>query len=143
MDTKIQTNNALLNLTHLTPPGQTMGAETLPNLEPASRFPRLAPSDKGKIGDDLDFLRQLAPSVQVTVKKGDTLEALLMKEGYSRHEIYDKGILKQVCQDNNLEDPNQVAVGQTLRLPTKNWKLPAKPFEFPGKRPWWEKGNEM
>lgn len=145
MDTKIRNHTSVLDLTHLSQSGLAMKAETLPNLEPAARFPRLAPSDKGKISDDLDFLRQLGPRVKVTIKKGDTLEALLMKEGYSRHEIYDKGILKQVCQDNNLEDPNKVAVGTTLTLPTKNWQMPEapdKPFEFP-EMPWWETGNEM
>ena len=141
MDTKIF-NNPLPNLTNLKYPA-AQAAETLPNLEPAARFPRLNPGEKGKIGEDLDFLRKLRPHVKVTIEKGDTLEALLMKEGYSRHEIYDKGILKGVCEDNNLENPNKVAIGTEITLPTKNWKLPPAPIKFPTERPWWEKGNEM
>ena len=135
----IQNNHS--KLPTLTQANRTRSAQPLPDLQ--ARLPRLAPSHTGAIGKDLDFLRKLGPHVLRTIQKGDTLEALLMKEGYSRHEIYDKGILKQVCEDNHLEDPNKVAIGTTLILPTKNWKAPSRPIVFPTEQPWWEKGNEM
>jgi len=121
MDMSIQNRNSLLDLI---PTSRTASAQTLPDLQPAARFPRLTPSHIGAIGKDLDFLRKLGPHVLHTIEKGDTLEALLMKEGYSRHEIYDKGILKQVCEDNHLEDPNNVAIGTTLSLRPRTGRLP-------------------
>lgn len=107
---------------------------------------------KGEIHMDLDFIRQLGPHVKVTVKEGDTLEKLLMGQGYSRQEIYDGGILDQVVRENHLQDPNQIAVGTELSLPTKHPKIKGDilepkpkplPIVFPPKMPWWEKGNEM
>ena len=107
---------------------------------------------KGQMKIDLDWIRQLGPHVKVTVKKGDTLEKLLMDQGYSRHEIYDKGILAQVVRENNLKDPNSIPEGTEINLPTKHPKIKGdilqpkpkpQPIVFPPKMPWWEKGNEM
>lgn len=130
MDTKIS-GNSPLSLINLTQPNTR--ADVAPSGDQESS-PSLSLGVKGQIGNDLDWLRSLGPRVSVEVKKGDTLEGLLMAQGYNRHEIYDKGILKQVCDENDLKDPNKVPIGTKLSLPTKHWKMPKikpEPHEFP------------
>ena len=146
------TNNAV-NFNGL---GQLENPNNGPRKSPVRNSPEsnrgISIAKKEQLNIDLDFIRQLGPHVKVTVQEGDTLEKLLMDQGYSRHEIYDKGILDQVVRENKLKDPNCIPVGTEISLPTKHPKIKGsildpnpkpQPITFPPKQPWWEKGNEM
>ncbi len=60
-------------------------------------------------------------SSNVTVQSGDTLSALLMRQGYGQSEIYgENGALAQVMRANpSLRNPDLIFPDQQLRLPSR------------------------
>ena len=60
-------------------------------------------------------------SSNVTVQSGDTLSALLMRQGYSESELYgDNGALAQVMRANpSLRNPDLIFPDQQLKLPSR------------------------
>lgn len=56
-------------------------------------------------------------SKRVTVQPGDSISAILLREGFPKEQAFDPKFHEQIAKSNNLKDKNLIYPGQALNLP--------------------------
>lgn len=87
------------------------GAWEMPQSQEENTTQTQQPVDGGAQTSSREEQEVVARYVSYTIQKGDTLLSIC------RNQCGSEGLLRQVCQLNNIENPDDIKIGQTILLP--------------------------